>query len=119
MVLLLVTVWLFFFTETLPVKSFSGTIFFVAAFFWAWAVKNTLKMGFDLGILSFFLVAAATLLDWKTDFGNVTFTKSSIGFVLFNYALGALVGHTKLKRRDFVVYCVVNLFFWGAVMSKF
>jgi hypothetical protein len=116
--ILLASIWLLF-VKVPPIKEFSRIVFLIAVFFWAWAVKNTIKIGFDLGILSFWLVGIATYLHWRTQRGDITFTRFTIGFVLFNYFLGIVLGHTKLRRRDFVVYCAVNLGFWGVIMSKF
>ena len=119
--LALIAIWLAYYYQVTSIQQFSRSIFYLSTVFWVWAVYNTIHIAFDLGIFSYLLVDIATYLHWRMpDRGaSVVFTHFAIGFLLFNYILGVLNGHINFRRRDFTVYCVINLGFWAVVYSKY
>ena len=89
----------------------------VSAIFWAWATINTANNGFDLGILSFFVVFLGGLSGSFTTrsspvrlvFWHRNLTIGGHAFVVLNYLLG-LVVVTDVTLR---LYFGVSAFLWA------
>ena len=112
-------------------RYFFSALFFVALFFWAWALKNTMDFaadgGMDLGVISFgavmitssymhgALTAAASANGLGSSWLMKKITTASHLLVALNYLAGAYLGFFVMARAGFGLYCVIFTFLWLAV----
>lgn len=99
---------------------FSIALLSISLFFWFWALINTIRLGFDLGVVCF--LTSALTSSYLLALGNAkrvpesNITKllvtGSHVFVAVVYALGAYAFFAYLKSVTRGVYCVVFFFLW-------
>lgn len=100
---------------------FSITLLSISLFFWFWALINTIRLGFDLGVVCFLTSALTSsyllaLGNAKKSVPESNITKllvtGSHVFVAVVYALGAYAFFALLGSVSRGVYCVVFSFLW-------
>ncbi|VEU33537.1 unnamed protein product [Pseudo-nitzschia multistriata] len=97
----------------------------VALFFWVWAILNTIRNGFDLGIVSFLTVMiTGTYLFFLAHTRSVNLRGSYIlisvvashTFVALNYMIGVVFALVFMSpaRKGYAIYCAVFTVLWAA-----
>jgi hypothetical protein len=78
---------------------FSISVLLFSSFFWVWALVNTIRTNFDLGVVSFFTVMCTSSYGIRLATTQIeptlllkSLTMSSHLFVALNYLLGSILG---------------------------